>query len=403
MSTKVPPRFLRESGREVFNGNELLVKGALETEGGVHLMTGYPGSPVATFFDVLADLGDLLKKHGIECRLANNEALAVAAANGSQMAPLRSLVVFKSVGLHVASDALALGNLSGSHPEGGVVIVIGDDPWSESTQVPADSRFLLRHLYVPALEPSTPQEVKDFVDIGFSLSRASDLYIDYVVTTNLADGGGTVTCRPNHYPLTNTNHPFDLQTDTLDLESRVLLPPRTGRREQDLPERYDRLHREVLRLGLNRLHDVPGQNEVVLVTSGMGYQYVLQALADLGLAGAIPILKLDVTWPLDHRQIEPLLARFVNLLVVEERRSFIDSCTMRDASASTVREPKSIVPRHRGETRSPLRPSRRYSIQSPRWHAAAHVAPGRERPSGAPDGTACGRPAVEPAGRHTHL
>lgn len=324
MSTKVPPRFLRESGREVFNGNELLVKGALETEGGVHLMTGYPGSPVATFFDVLGDLGDLLKKHGIECRLANNEALAVAAANGSQMAPLRSLVVFKSVGLHVASDALALGNLSGSHPEGGVVIVTGDDPWSESTQVPADSRFLLRHLYVPALEPSTPQEVKDFVDIGFSLSRASDLYVGYVLTTNLADGGGTVTCRPNHYPLTNTNHPFDLQTDTLDLESRVLLPPRTGRREQDLPERYDRLHREVLRLGLNRLHDVAGQNELLLVTSGMAYQYVLQALVDLGLAGAIPILKLDVTWPLDRRQIEPLLARFTHLAVVEERRSFIE-------------------------------------------------------------------------------
>ena len=41
------PRFLAESGREVFTGNELLVKGALEVEGGVHLLTGYPGSPVA--------------------------------------------------------------------------------------------------------------------------------------------------------------------------------------------------------------------------------------------------------------------------------------------------------------------------------------------------------------------
>ena len=37
------PRFLAESGREVFTGNELLIKGALETEGGVHLLTGYPG------------------------------------------------------------------------------------------------------------------------------------------------------------------------------------------------------------------------------------------------------------------------------------------------------------------------------------------------------------------------
>ncbi|HOW73330.1 MAG TPA: hypothetical protein PKY77_22245, partial [Phycisphaerae bacterium] len=75
MSKTAQSKFLRESGVDVFNGNELLVKGALETEGGVHLLTGYPGSPVATFFDVLADLADLLKERGIEGRIANNEAL----------------------------------------------------------------------------------------------------------------------------------------------------------------------------------------------------------------------------------------------------------------------------------------------------------------------------------------
>ena len=46
------PRFLAAHTREVFSGNELLVKGCLEVEGGVHLLTGYPGSPVATFFDI---------------------------------------------------------------------------------------------------------------------------------------------------------------------------------------------------------------------------------------------------------------------------------------------------------------------------------------------------------------
>jgi len=52
----IDPRFMADAGREVFTGNELLVKGALETEGGVHLLTGYPGSPVAGFFDVCGDL-----------------------------------------------------------------------------------------------------------------------------------------------------------------------------------------------------------------------------------------------------------------------------------------------------------------------------------------------------------
>src|SRR5438067_13016841 len=110
------PRYLAESGREIFTGNELLIKGALETEGGVHLLTGYPGSPVAGFFDIMGDIADLLKSKGIRAFQANNEALGVAAMNGSQMAPCRALVAFKSVGTHVASDALALGNMAGAHP-----------------------------------------------------------------------------------------------------------------------------------------------------------------------------------------------------------------------------------------------------------------------------------------------
>src|ERR1041385_1007482 len=149
----VDPRFLACSGREIFTGNELLIKGALETEGGVHLLTGYPGSPVAGFFDCLGDVGELLKADGVRAYQANNEALAVAAVNGSQMAPCRSIAAFKSVGVHVAADALALGTLAGSHPQGGAVMIMGEDPWCESTQVPADSRFLFEHLRMPVVEP----------------------------------------------------------------------------------------------------------------------------------------------------------------------------------------------------------------------------------------------------------
>jgi indolepyruvate ferredoxin oxidoreductase len=324
MSTTLLQKFLRDAGIDVFNGNELLFKGVLETEGGVHLITGYPGSPVSAVFDVLSDCADLLKEHGIEGRLANNEALAVAAVNGSQMGPLRAMVLMKSVGLHVAADALALGNLCGPHPEGGAIVVVGDDPWSESTQVPADSRFLFRHLFVPIIEPSTPQEVKDFVGASFQLSRASGLYMGYIITTTLAEGGGSVTLGPNHYPLTNTNHPYELRTDTLDLQNKVLLPPRTGRRELDIPERFERLGREAERLGVNHLYDVKGNDELLIVTSGLAYQYVRQSLTDMALIDGTPLLKLGITYPLDLRTMEPLLARFKHVLVIEERRAFIE-------------------------------------------------------------------------------
>src|SRR5438067_548842 len=222
----IDPRFLVESGREVFTGNELLVKGALESEGGVHLLTGYPGSPVAGFFDVCSDIAPLLKQHGVRAFQANNEALGVAALNGSQMAPCRGIATMKSVGVQVASDALALGNLAGAHPEGGAILIAGDDPWCDSTQVPADSRFLFEHLRMPVLEPGTIQEVKDWIDLSFKLSREAGLYIGYIVTTAQADGGGSVECRPNQWPVMNTKERVALDTARIDLE-RVLLPPRT--------------------------------------------------------------------------------------------------------------------------------------------------------------------------------
>src|SRR4028118_227415 len=200
----IDPRFLVSSGREVFTGNALLVKGALEVEGGVQLLTGYPGSPVAGCFDTRGDARDLLSKTGVRAFQANNEALGAAAVNGSQMLPVRAICTMKNVGVHVAADALALGNLAGAHPDGGVIVISGEDPWCDSTQVPADSRFLCEHLRMPVVEPGSIQQVKDWINLSFKLSQAAELYIGYIVTTAQADGGGTVECRPNQWPTLNT-------------------------------------------------------------------------------------------------------------------------------------------------------------------------------------------------------
>src|SRR4051812_37013435 len=248
----IDSRFLAENGREVFTGNELLIKGALEVEGGVHLYTGYPGSPVAGFFDVLGDIKDLLNKNGIRAFQANNKALGAAAVNGSQMLPVRAIVTMKSVGVHVASDALALGNLAGAHAEGGVVVVTGDDPWCDSTQVPADSRFIFEHLRMPVVEPGTPQEVKDWIDLSFKLSRVAGLYIGYLVTTAQADGGGTVECRPNQWPAINTNQRIALETPKIDL-NKLLLPPRTWQEELKIPARFETTMKAAREFGINRI------------------------------------------------------------------------------------------------------------------------------------------------------
>jgi indolepyruvate ferredoxin oxidoreductase len=334
----VDPRFLADSGREVFLGNELLVKGALEVEGGVHLLTGYPGSPVAGFFDVLGDVRDVLTSKGIRAFQANNEALSVAAVNGSQMMGARAIAAFKSVGTQVASDALALGNLAGPHPEGGAVIISGDDPWCDSTQVPADTRFLFEHLRMPVIEPGTPQELKDWIDLCFKLSRAASLYAGYIVTVAHADGGGTVECRANQFPALNTKNRFELDTSALQLEKTVLLPPRTWRRELDIPERHKLAVQAARDLGINRIEHASQhatQNSqpspLGFIVTGMGGPYLKHVLTDIGLAGHFPILHMGMSYPADVQLVREFSRLCKHMIVIEERRSFLEK-GIRDAA-----------------------------------------------------------------------
>ncbi len=334
-------RFLAESGREVFTGNELLIKGALETEGGVHLLTGYPGSPVSGFFDILGDIKDVLQKHGVRAFQANNEALGAAAMNGSQMLPCKAIAVMKSVGLHVASDALALGNLAGAHPEGGAVTIIGDDPWCDSTQVPSDSRFLCEHLRMAVVEPGTPQEMKDWIDLSFKLSQAAGIFIGYIVTTAQADGGGTVDCRRNQFPTLSTQQKIALDTAQIDL-GRVLLPPKTWMRELEYPERHAKTIIAARALGLNKIvpaaplstqHGLTELAEVSapntpsplgFIVTGMAGPYLRQVLADLGLTGLFPILQMGMCYPADVQLVGEFSKLCDKMIVIEERRSFLE-------------------------------------------------------------------------------
>ncbi len=322
---KVDPRFLAGDGPEIFTGNELLVKGALETEGGVHLLGGYPGSPISGFFDSLALIKDLLNEKGIRAVINNNEALAAAMLNGSQVAGCRGMIVMKSVGVHVAADALAIGNLAGANPDGGAVVVYGDDPWSDSTQVAADSRYISKHLFIPTLEPSNPQEIKDFVGAAFKISAASELYMGFILTNNLADGGGSVICGPNQYPGLTTHQRTSLETEAINLDKYVLLPPRTWWQEANMADRQAVAVREARRGGLNRI-DYPAKTRKTLgfVSSGLAHAYLLQALSEMELLGEFPILKFGMSYPIDAELVEQFAGQCERIVIVEERRGFLE-------------------------------------------------------------------------------
>ena len=332
-------RFTQAEGTNVYTGCELLVKGALES--GVSLLTGYPGSPLAEVFDVIQRNAVLLKENGIVAQIANNEALSIARLNGSQMAEMRAIAFMKSVGLHVASDALAISNLAGT--TGGAVVVVGDDTWGHSTQVPADSRFLARHLYTPLIEPGTFQELKDWVDIAFQISKAANLYVVLLATQNQADGGGNVELHPNVYPQINQRNPTVLDTALIDASERVVLPPDTARIEREtLEERLPQALETARALKLNVItwpdrgtgtcttgkSDTLNEDEKYafgFVTAGFAYSYLRHALRELNMLDDIPTLKLGMTHPLDTDIVREFAQQVDACYVVEEKRALLEN------------------------------------------------------------------------------
>ena len=320
-------RFTQANGTHVYTGCELLVKGALES--GVSLLTGYPGSPLAEVFDIIQDNAELLKTNGIVAQIANNEALSIARLNGSQMADVRAIAFMKSVGLHVASDALAISNLAGT--TGGAVVVVGDDTWSQSTQAPADSRFLARHLYTALLEPGTFQELKDWIDCAFQISAAAGLYVCYLTTENQASGGANVELRSNVYPDISDLKRINLDTELIDADKRVVLPPHTAHIEVEiLRERLPAALETARALELNEIQFMESpstgkRHRLGFVSAGLAYSCLLHALEVLNLHGDIPILKLGMTHPIDSDIVREFAEQVDEIYVIEEKRPLLEN------------------------------------------------------------------------------
>lgn len=320
----IDPRFLKTEGIEAFTGNELLVKGALEA--GVGLITGYPGSPVSDVFDTVQTISPYLAERGVVAQIANNEALATARLNGARQAGLRALAVMKSVGLHVGADGLAIGNLMEIRKrEGGAVVIVGDDPWNETTQINSDSRYLSKHLHMPILEPSTFQEIKDWLETAFDISGFSDLYITYLLTTNQADGGATVNVRAHPDIPVNHLHRTTLSSKDIHISDTVLIPPHTSLREATLPDRFERALVRARELKINKWHGPRRvRMPVGFITSGLSFCYLEEVLRMLGLWERTPILKLGMTYPVDQEDVLDLAKHVEHLVVVEEKRGFLE-------------------------------------------------------------------------------
>ncbi len=316
---------------EILSGNELIVEGGLEA--GFSLYTGYPGSPLADYFNILHERKKELHDKGIRVVIGNSEANAAAMASGAKQAGRDVCIAMKSMGLHVAADALSVGNFADPGPKTkdlktgevlspGVVVVVGDDPWSISTSTPADSRYLFKHLHIPFIEPSTPQELKDWMKVALEISQRSSIYQGLLVTTFMAEGGGRVITAP-HAKV--DPHLAKIDPKQFDLSKNVMVPPNTLIADKDMANRRFPKVKEILKeLALDKVFGFT-PSKVGFISSGLIFELLKHVLEEGEVLSHLSLYKTAGSFPLADDLLVPYLKNLDTLIVVEEKRGFLET------------------------------------------------------------------------------
>ena len=166
----------------------------------------------------------------------------------------------------------------GSHPKGGALVLVGDDPAAKSSTLPCASDSALADLNIPYLYPADSQDVLDLGRHAIELSRAigavdraEDRHRGRGRIVNGRPGRGLA--GPRIPPGAGTHAP-----------TARLLHPTLGQLERDLVTNRLRIAREYARLnGLNRVVGRGPGDVLGVVAAGHTFLDVLAALRRLGI------------------------------------------------------------------------------------------------------------------------
>ena len=302
---------LNKPGKKVILlGNEAIVRAALEED--VNFVSTYPGTPASEIGIVFNQIS---KKTGIYFEFSANEKVALEAGIGASFSGLKTLVAMKSFGLNVALDSLLPLAYTGS--KGPMVIISADDPncWS-SAQSEENSRGFAYLSHIPILEPSDPQDCKDFVRLGFQISEKYKIPVIIRTTTRVAHQRMPVKLDKITKP-GNVAGSFEKEPKRF-----VTLPPRVLDQKKELLEKIERIKQFSEKHSLNLFVGKPSREELGIITSGISYLYVMEALEELDLN--LPVLKLGFFYPLPEEKIKNFIRNLKKVLIVEELEPYLE-------------------------------------------------------------------------------
>ncbi|HUK60706.1 MAG TPA: indolepyruvate ferredoxin oxidoreductase family protein [Stellaceae bacterium] len=336
-------KYTVESGRIYLSGIQALVRlplvqrnrdraAGLKTGG---FISGYRGSPLGSYDTALWHAKRHLAEHDIHFQPGLNEDLAATSVWGSQQVPLfpgaRADGVFaiwygKGPGVDRSMDPMKHANMAGSSRLGGVLCIAGDDHGCQSSTTAHQSEQNFLAAMLPVVNPATVQEYLDFGQWGFALSRFSGCWIGFIAISETVESSASVWVDPARIALVE---PADFE----------MPPGGLNIRWPDTPlEQERRLHGPKMAAvaafaranPIDRLVLDPPQARLGIMATGKAWLDVRQALAELGIDDrtaaqlGIRLYKVGLSWPLESEGARRFAQGLDDVLVVEEKRGFVE-------------------------------------------------------------------------------
>ncbi len=284
----------------LLSGNQAIARGAYEA--GVTVATGYPGTPSTEILE-----NTVQYKSDIYCEWSPNEKVAFEVAAAASCAGARTIVTMKHVGLNVAADPLM--TLSYLGVEGGMVIVVADDPGMHSSQNEQDTRNYAKFAKIPVLEPADSQEALDFVKLGIEISEQFKTPVILRTTTRVSHSRSIV-----KFSERQTNP----RTIGLEKNPARFVPVPLWAREmrKTVEKRIHDLQAAAVQSKANRIEW--RDKSLGIITHSVVYQYVREVWPEAS------VLKLGFAYPYPDELFKQFAAGVQNLLIVEELDDFLE-------------------------------------------------------------------------------
>ena len=300
--------------KKIMLGNEAFARGAYEA--GVKVVSSYPGTPSTEVTENAA------KYDEIYVEWAPNEKVGVEVAVGASIGGVRSLSCMKHVGLNVAADPFFTAAYTGV--TGGAVVLVADDNGCHSSQNEQDSRYYGRSAGVPVLEPSNAQECKDYLKLAYEISEKYDTVVLLRSNTRVSHSRGIVELGER---TEKDRIPYEK-----NIQKYVAMPAMARKLHIAQEQRMDRIAKDTADITLGMKADAAAgeadslplniielnDTKIGIITSGICYQYVKEALPE------VSVLKMGMINPIPKAMIEAFAAKVDQLYVIEEGDPFFE-------------------------------------------------------------------------------